>query len=266
MKIDTSGHAGSSGGRPETPKAQLPTPQRPFSWKSGIGSWELTRVLFEIAARASAGRLPAGKNRSCDGFHPEPIRDLGEQEWTACAHSPGISRHDVEVGANQPCEVGLVDDEKVGLRDARATFARNLVTAGHVDRAQVPQIQPLAWRWPSSNSRHDMRARSGFDRRPARSSAISISMTRQAQSLLRGRPRPNQGQARCFHRSRRSSEDRPANRSHSFQTPIAHVRSATHRTDRHWPAMPAGTRIVLAFQWVSGYLTGLASTAATVRL
>ena len=45
--------------------------------------------------------------------------------------------HHPEVGADVRCEIGLVDHEQVGLRDARAALARHLVAArdiDHVDR------------------------------------------------------------------------------------------------------------------------------------
>ena len=61
------------------------------------------------------------------------MKDLGEHERPGAAHAAGIARHHVEVGADERRQVGLVDDEQVGLRDSRAALARNLVAARHVD-------------------------------------------------------------------------------------------------------------------------------------
>ena len=49
----------------------------------------------------------------------------------------GVALHDREIGADVRREIGLVDHEQIGLRDARAALARHLVAArdvDHVDR------------------------------------------------------------------------------------------------------------------------------------
>jgi hypothetical protein len=62
---------------------------------------------------------------------------IGEDEGPCAAHAPRVAVHDVEAGADQWGEIGLVDDEEVGAGNARPAFARDLVTGSdidHVDR------------------------------------------------------------------------------------------------------------------------------------
>ena len=61
------------------------------------------------------------------------LRDLRKQKWTASSHPPRVARHDVQIGAHERSQVGLVDDEQVRLCDSGPPFARNLVAARDVD-------------------------------------------------------------------------------------------------------------------------------------
>ena len=58
---------------------------------------------------------------------------VGEHERLAVAHQRRVALHDLEAGADVRREVGLVDDQDVRLRDARAVLARDLVAGGDVD-------------------------------------------------------------------------------------------------------------------------------------
>ena len=58
---------------------------------------------------------------------------LREDERAAAAHLLRVTRHHVEVRADPGSKIRFVDDEQVGLRDAGAALARNLVAATHVN-------------------------------------------------------------------------------------------------------------------------------------
>jgi hypothetical protein len=65
--------------------------------------------------------------------HTGAVPDLRENISVGAAHLSGIALHDAEVCPDGCGQVGLVDDEQVGLGDARAAFARNFVAAGHIN-------------------------------------------------------------------------------------------------------------------------------------
>ena len=57
------------------------------------------------------------------------VLDPGENEGAIAAHLRAVAFHDCEVGSDRLGEIGLVDDEQVGLRDTGAAFAGDLVSA-----------------------------------------------------------------------------------------------------------------------------------------
>jgi len=61
------------------------------------------------------------------------VLDPGEDEGAIAAHLRAVSFHDREVGADGLRQVGLVDDQEVGLGNSRPALARNLITARDVD-------------------------------------------------------------------------------------------------------------------------------------
>ena len=61
------------------------------------------------------------------GFH------VAEDERTCAALHLGIMRHDVERGADHRRQIDLVDDQQIGLGDARAALARDLLAGCDVD-------------------------------------------------------------------------------------------------------------------------------------
>src|ERR1700753_3871489 len=65
-----------------------------------------------------------------DGVEPHALVGLREHERAVSAHGARVARHDVEARAHVGRQIGLVDDEEVGLGDARAALAGDLVTAG----------------------------------------------------------------------------------------------------------------------------------------
>ncbi len=64
---------------------------------------------------------------------PSPVLRLVKTKRALAAHPPRVAVHDFEAGADQGCQIGLVDDEQVGAGDARAALARDLVAGGDVD-------------------------------------------------------------------------------------------------------------------------------------
>jgi hypothetical protein len=66
-------------------------------------------------------------------FHGLPLLDDGKHRRPTLAHPRRIALHHAQIGTHRLREVDLVDDEQITARDARAPFARHLVTAGHVD-------------------------------------------------------------------------------------------------------------------------------------
>ncbi len=84
---------------------------------------------------------------------PRPPRDPRIDPPQGTRHgrqtaAPGgrVAAHDVEVGPDQRREVGLVDDQQIGARDARTAPAWNLVAAGNVDHEDLPVDQAPAER------------------------------------------------------------------------------------------------------------------------
>lgn len=61
------------------------------------------------------------------------VLDPGEDEGAIAAHLCAVALHDREVGSDRFGQVGLVDDQEVGLGDSRAALARDLVASGDVD-------------------------------------------------------------------------------------------------------------------------------------
>jgi len=63
-----------------------------------------------------------------NGYLVEPdfALDRAEDGRPVAAHPLGVAPHHAEVGADGRREVDLVDDEQVGLRDARPALARDL--------------------------------------------------------------------------------------------------------------------------------------------
>ena len=58
---------------------------------------------------------------------------VGEDERPLAAHRPRVALHHLQVGADVRREVGLVDDQEVGARDAGPALAWDLVALSDVD-------------------------------------------------------------------------------------------------------------------------------------
>jgi hypothetical protein len=66
-------------------------------------------------------------------LHAHAVFDLREHNRPFGAHGFGVARHHGKVGADGRGEVGLVDDQQIGLRDPRPALAGDFIAAGHVD-------------------------------------------------------------------------------------------------------------------------------------
>lgn len=77
--------------------------------------------------------LPGMDDVPSDFVHTHSMFDLGEDKWAVSAHLFGVTSHNGEVGADGWSQVGFVNDEEIGLRDARAAFAGNLVSARNIN-------------------------------------------------------------------------------------------------------------------------------------
>src|SRR5581483_10522841 len=68
-----------------------------------------------------------------DVRHAGAVFDLREEEGAVASHPGGVPPHDFQVRSDGSGEVGFVDNEQVGLGDARAAFARDFVAASDVN-------------------------------------------------------------------------------------------------------------------------------------
>src|SRR6187399_2500135 len=57
----------------------------------------------------------------------DTVQHLGEDKRPVAAHPARVAFHDAEVRTHERGQVGLVDDQQIGLRDARPALARYLV-------------------------------------------------------------------------------------------------------------------------------------------
>jgi len=69
-----------------------------------------------------------------DVGNAEAVENLREDDGAVTAHATSVSLHDGEVGADERREIGLVDHEQIGLRDAGSTLPRDR-SRGRVDPA-----------------------------------------------------------------------------------------------------------------------------------
>src|SRR5262249_36169604 len=89
-------------------------------------------VLRDFLA-ATSRPSPGGERMFGDVWNADAVHDLSKNRWAIASHLSGVAFHDAEVGAHERCEIGVVDQEKVGLRDPGAAFPRDLVATRHVD-------------------------------------------------------------------------------------------------------------------------------------
>ena len=90
----------------------------------------LDRVRLVADHDAAAQAREHGRRDLVDA---DAVHDLREDRRSLAAHARGVALHHSEIGPDVRREIGLVDHEQVGLRDARAALARHLVAPGDVD-------------------------------------------------------------------------------------------------------------------------------------
>lgn len=82
----------------------------------------------------NASRVLAGvQDVSDDLIEPNAVLHLREDVGAAAAHLLRIPIHHGKISANRGSEVGLVDYQEIGLRDAWTAFARDFVPTRDVD-------------------------------------------------------------------------------------------------------------------------------------
>ncbi len=79
------------------------------------------------------GVLPVVDDAFDNPVHAYAMFDLREDKRSVTAHLPGIALHHGEVRADRSGEVCFINDQQVGLRYARPSFARDFVTSGDVN-------------------------------------------------------------------------------------------------------------------------------------
>jgi hypothetical protein len=77
--------------------------------------------------------LPSGQDQVDDIIHPNSILDLRKNRWSAFPHLACIPFHDSQISPHNLCQIGLVHDQEIRLRNPRASFARNLVATRDVN-------------------------------------------------------------------------------------------------------------------------------------
>ena len=65
--------------------------------------------------------------------HANTVFDLGKNKRSGSPHFQCVALHHAEIGPHRRSEIGLVDHQKIRLRDSGPAFSRDLVAPGHVD-------------------------------------------------------------------------------------------------------------------------------------
>ena len=100
-------------------------------------------MFREAVDSASYGRQSTFLNDEvCDRLDAFAAFQIRKNEWPLAAHSERVRFHDTEIRPYKRSQVDLVDNEKVGARNSRSAFARDLFTfrnVDHIDR-QIGQF------------------------------------------------------------------------------------------------------------------------------
>ena len=79
------------------------------------------------------GVLPGVEDVGDDVIHARAMLDLGEDDRAGTTHGVSVAFHYAEIGAHGGGQIGLVDDQEVGLSDPGTAFAWDLIAAGDID-------------------------------------------------------------------------------------------------------------------------------------
>ena len=77
-----------------------------------------------------------------DGINSDAISNLCKHKRASASHGETVTFHNTKVSTNSPCEIGFIDDEKVGLGNARTSFSGDFVATSNVNNidAEVSQF------------------------------------------------------------------------------------------------------------------------------
>src|ERR1700690_1065924 len=109
--------------------------------RAGRAEWQGRKVRSERPQplqKAGAGGVsplqhPLSDHEVGDRADAGARANAGEHERALTAHLAGVAIHYLQGGAHVRRQIGLVDDQQVGTRDAGAALPRNLVAARDVD-------------------------------------------------------------------------------------------------------------------------------------
>src|SRR5882724_10728796 len=85
-----------------------------------------------MRVRERTRMLPGMNDRADNVVHSDPVFDLGKNNGATTSHRVRVTLHYAEIGAHSLRQIGLVDDEQIGLGNARTALARNFIPAGHI--------------------------------------------------------------------------------------------------------------------------------------
>ena len=85
--------------------------------------------------RESLGALEHTRslNEGGDFGEADALLEITHHEWAIPPHFSGISFHDFQRCADVGSEVNLVNDQKIGFRDAWSSFAGDFFTTGNIN-------------------------------------------------------------------------------------------------------------------------------------
>lgn len=103
---------------------------------------------FLIPVRQSRHMLPGVQDMADDFIDSQPMLHLRKDERTGATHFFRVTFHHRQIGANGFGQVGFVDYQQIGLRNARPAFARYLVAARNIDHldGEISQLPAEARR------------------------------------------------------------------------------------------------------------------------
>lgn len=112
--------------------------------------------LYLVTERLCPTPLPCLEHMFYHIIHPLVIPHARKDKRPTISHHPSIAIHDVQTCSYVRCQIRLVDDEEGGLRDTRAAFTTDLVSASNVDDIELEVDEFLAGRKPisSCSARH----------------------------------------------------------------------------------------------------------------
>ena len=79
------------------------------------------------------GMAPGVSHMGDNGVHPEAVPDLRKDKRPVAPHGPRVAFHYAQVRPHGGGKVGFVNDQQVGLGNARTALAGDFIAAGDVD-------------------------------------------------------------------------------------------------------------------------------------